>query len=207
MANPAWQLNGDFCETCSCFYICSCSTSNFLLPPNKDYCFGALVFHVDRGSFGATSLDDLSVALLVHTPEGPMSTAKWSAGLIVDERANPVQQEALTKIFSGQAGGPLAGLAPLITNFLGVEARPIHYEKNGTTRSVSIPDALDYAVEGFASPVKEGELLYIDNPVHPANPRPALARSTRSHLHAFGLDWDDDSGRNNGHFAPFAWSA
>ena len=22
--------------------------------------------------------------------------------------------------------------------------------------------------------------------------------------HAFGLHWDDDSGRNNGHFAPFS---
>src|SRR2546429_9626008 len=123
MANPAWQLTGDFCESCSCFYICSCSTSNFLLPPNKDYCFGALVFHVDRGSFGETSLDDLSVALLVHTPEGPMITAKWSAGLIVDERANPTQQDALTRIFSGQAGGAMAGRAAPNTQLPLVGAR------------------------------------------------------------------------------------
>ena len=136
-----------------------------------------------------------------------MSTAQWSAGLIVDDRANDAQREVLTKIFSGQAGGPLAGLAPLITNFLGVEARPIHYEKTGLGRSVSIPSALDYAVEGFANPLQEGELLHIDDPLHPANPRLALARSTRSHLHAFGLDWDDESGRNNGHFAAFKWQS
>jgi hypothetical protein len=45
----------------------------------------------------------------------------------------------------------------------------------------------------------------IDNTLHPANPRLALAKSTGSHVHAFGLDWDDTSGRNNGHFAPFSW--
>ena len=207
MANPAWQLAGDYCETCSCLYICSCSTSNFALPPNRDDCTFALVFHVDRGRFGATTLDDLTVAMVGYTPDGPMSTVNWTVGLIVDGRADPAQQDALTKIFSGQAGGPLAGLAALITNFLGVETRPIRYQKDGKTRSVSIPDALDYAVEGFANPLKEGELLHIDDPIHPANARLALARSTRSHLHAFGLDWDDISGRNNGHFAPYAWSA
>ncbi len=41
--------------------------------------------------------------------------------------------------------------------------------------------------------------------MHPANARVALARATDSHLHAFGLNWDDTSGKNNGHFAPFDW--
>jgi hypothetical protein len=207
MANPTWHVDGDYAETCSCFYACSCTPSNMTLPPNSDYCKFALVFQVEHGRFDAISLDDLTVALVGFTPEGPMTKVDWSVGLIVDERANPAQLDALTKIFSGQAGGPMAGLAPLITNFLGVESRPIQYQKNGITRSVLIPDALDYAVEGFAVVGKEGEYLHLDNTTHPANSSLALARSTRSHLHAFGLDWDDDTGRNNGHFAPFSWSA
>jgi hypothetical protein len=24
-------------------------------------------------------------------------------------------------------------------------------------------------------------------------------------MHGFGIDWDETSGRNNGHFAPFSW--
>jgi hypothetical protein len=112
-----------------------------------------LVFHIERGQFGQTSLHDLAVALVFYTPEGPMSTAPWSAGLIIDERANDTHREALTKIFSGQAGGPLASLAPIITNFLCVETRPIHFEKQGLRRSVSIPSRLDCVVEGFANPL------------------------------------------------------
>jgi len=26
-------------------------------------------------------------------------------------------------------------------------------------------------------------------------------------MHAFGINWDDTSGTNNGHFAPFAWKS
>ena len=73
--------------------------------------------------------------------------------------------------------------------------------------SVSIPGALDQAIEGVPGAANPDEPLYLDNTLHPANPRLALAKATRSHLHAFGLDWDEDSGRNNGHFAPFNWQA
>ena len=73
-------------------------------------------------------------------------------------------------------------------------------------RSVSIPDVLDQAIEGVAGG-NPNEPLYLDNTVHPANARLALARATRSHLHVFGIDWDDTSGQNNGHFAPFNWKA
>ncbi len=204
MANVAWQLSGDYFETCSCTYVCPCLPTNLAGKPTKGYCYFAFVFHIDRGRYGNTSLDGLSFAVLGHTP-GVMSQGNWSVGLIVDERASPEQQQALTAVVGGQAGGPMAAVAPLIGKFLGVQAKPISYQKNGMRRSVSIPGVLDQAVEGVASPAKPGEPLYLDNTLHPANPRVALARAVRSHLSAFGLSWDDITGQNNGHFAPFDW--
>lgn len=47
--------------------------------------------------------------------------------------------------------------------------------------------------------------LYLDNTGHPAANRFALARASKSHVHAFGLAWDDTSGLNNGQYAPFSW--
>jgi hypothetical protein len=41
----------------------------------------------------------------------------------------------LTQIFSGQAGGHLAGLAPLIGEILGVKPAPIEYRSEGKRRS------------------------------------------------------------------------
>ena len=47
--------------------------------------------------------------------------------------------------------------------------------------------------------------LRIDNTLHPASSRLALARATHSQLHGLGLSWDDGSGHRNCRFAPFGW--
>ena len=70
---------------------------------------------------------DFNAALLRFMSPGHMLEVKWKVAPYVDERADQGQQDALTQIFSGQAGGHLAGLAPLIGEVLGVKAAPIEY--------------------------------------------------------------------------------
>jgi hypothetical protein len=205
MAGPEWKVSGDYFEACSCDSVCPCPTSGLAARPTKDVCDAGLVFHIERGSHGTTSLDGLSFAVLLHTP-GPMIAGNWTVGLVVDERATPAQRDAIVAIGSGQAGGPMAAVGPLVTRFAGVESRPITIERGPMRRSVSIPGLLDIAVEGIpgASPT---EPIYLDNVGHPAASRLALAKASRGHMHAFGINWDDTSGKNNGHFAPFSWSS
>jgi len=164
----------------------------------------AFAFRVDRGRFGEVSLDGLCFALAGAAP-GAMGQGNWKVGLIVDDRVDAAQEQAIAAIASGQAGGPLVALRPLITSFLGVEKRSIRFEKDGLRRSVWIPGVLDQAVEGVPSSTVSGEPLVIDNSIHPVNRRVALARATRSILSVFNLRMNDTSGRNNGHFAPFTW--
>jgi len=205
MANAQWHISGEYFEACNCDSVCPCPTSGLAAPPTKGTCDAGLVFTVQRGQYGTTALDGLSFAVLLHTP-GAMIQGNWTVGLVVDERASKDQREALTAIASGQAGGPMAALAPLITNFGGVEAKPIRITSTGMHREVSIPGMLDLAVDGIAG-ARNGEPIYLDNVGHPAASRLALAKATRSHMHAFGINWDDTSGKNNGHFAPFAWKS
>ena len=203
MANVQWRISGEYFEACSCDSVCPCPTSGLAARPTKGSCDAGLVFRVERGQHGDTRLDGLSFAVLLHTP-GAMIQGNWTVGVIVDERASAPQREALAAIASGQGGGPMAALGPLVGRFAGVEAKPITIEKNGMRRAVSIPGVLDLAVEGIPG-ARQDEPIYLDNVGHPAAARLALAKASRSHLHAFGIDWDDTSGRNNGHFAPFAW--
>jgi hypothetical protein len=134
-----------------------------------------------------------------------MIQGKWQVGLIVDERADANQEQAISAIATGAAGGPMSALGPLISSFLGVDKKPIRFEKSGLRRAVVIPGVLDQAVEGVPSAVNPNEPLVMDNSIHPVNPRVALARATKSVISAFGLSLNDSSGRNNGHFAPFSW--
>jgi hypothetical protein len=203
MANVSWQISGEYFEACSCDSVCPCPTSGLAARPTKGSCDAGLVFHVQRGRYGSTTLDGLSFAVLLHTP-GPMIQGNWTVGLVLDERASAPQREALTTIASGQGGGPMAALGPLIGTFAGTEAKPIRIESAGMRRSVSIPGMLDLAVEGIPG-ANQGEPIYFDNVGHPAASRLALAKASRSHMHGFGIDWDETSGRNNGHFAPFSW--
>jgi hypothetical protein len=203
MASTAWEVQGEYLETCSCDYVCPCLPTNMAARPTHGHCIGAMAFQVERGHHGEVRLDGLGFVVVFRAP-GPMVDGNWEVGVVVDERATPAQRDALAAIASGQAGGPMAALGPLVGRMLGVESRPIRFTGDGLRRAVSVPGVLDQAVEGTPSPVRSGEPLYVDNTLHPANARLALGKATRSHLHALGLDWDT-SGGNNGHFAPFRW--
>jgi hypothetical protein len=47
--------------------------------------------------------------------------------------------------------------------------------------------------------------MHLDHTGHPAADRFALAHASRSRVQAFDLAWADDSGKNNGQYAPFSW--
>ena len=116
----------------------------------------------NRGHFGDVSLDGLCFVLAGVSPR-PMGEGNWKVGLIVDERADAAQEQAISSLARGRAGGPLAAFAPFITSFLGVERKSIRFEKDALRRSVSIPGVLDQALEGVPSPTVPGEPLVLDN--------------------------------------------
>jgi hypothetical protein len=51
------------------------------------------------------------------------------------------------------------------------------------------------------------EPIHLDHTGHPAADRFALARASTSRVQAFGLEWEDASGKHNGQYAPFSWRA
>jgi hypothetical protein len=199
----AWHIRGEYFETCSCDYLCPCITSNLAARPTEGWCVFAFVQHIDQGRYDNVELDGLNFVVIGRTPE-EMGKGNWTVGVITDERASTEQQQAIVAIASGQAGGPMAALSGLIGNFAGVESRPIRFDQDGLKRTASIPAMLDQALEGMLG-ANGSDPMYVDNVGHPVNARLALAHSTGSHVHAFGIDWDNTSGKNNGHFAPFNW--
>jgi hypothetical protein len=94
-----------------------------------------------------------------------------------------------------------------IGNFLGLQSAPIPFESSGPKWSVTASNIVDMAAEAARgiNPAS-AEPLYLENTGHPAADRFALADASRSHVHAFGMDWDDVTGRNNGQYAPFSWA-
>ena len=200
----AWSVEGQYFETCNCEYLCPCVSSNLTAQPDNGDCKVALAFQIERGSKEGVSLDGLAFIVVAYTP-GIMGQGNWTVGLIVDERATASQADAILAIASGKAGGPMASLAPAIGTFAGVERRPIKFTGDGRRYAVTAGDLVDQACEAAMASPNAAEPMALANVGHPVNSTLALAHATRSRIHAFGINWDDSSGKRNGHFAPFHW--
>jgi hypothetical protein len=94
-------------------------------------------WHIDQGTFDGTTLDGLNAALLAHSP-GHMKDGNWKVALYVDERADEAQSEGLMGIFSGQAGGHIANLGPLIGEVLGARPAAIGISASDGNFSLSV---------------------------------------------------------------------
>ena len=205
MTTPRWTLDGQYYETCDCDFVCPCIVSQLTAPPTNGSCTFAMAYQIERGRYGDLSLDGLGFVVVVRTPE-EMIKGNWAVGLVIDERATAEQRDALTAIVTGTAGGPMAAIGGLVGDFLGVETAAVRFERSGVRWSVSAGELVDMGAEGAMGLDAEAtEPLHLGNTGHPAADRLALCRASKSHGRAFGLAWDDVSGKKNGFYAPFAW--
>ncbi len=204
MAHESWHIRGEYFEACNCDYLCPCIYTNMTARPTHGECIVAMTFHIDEGRFGPTALNGLNFIAVARTP-GAMGAGDWQIGLVIDERADEIQSQALAAIASGDAGGPMAAFKPLVGEFLGLASARIEFERADLERTVTASGLVEQRVAGVGTLADPRTPIYLDNTAHPANPRLALCTASSSHVHAFGIDWDDDSGRSNGHFAPFDW--
>jgi len=139
----SWNLEGTFYENCSCDAICPCTWSNMAHAATNDDCRAALLFEIDSGTVNDIDMAGTACLMVIQTP-AMMPEGNWTAGLVVSDNASPEQTEALGEVFSGALGGPPAGLAPLIGNFVGVDHMPVEVTHSGTSHHVRIGDAVDY---------------------------------------------------------------
>ena len=198
----SWNLNGSYFETCSCEFMCPCNFS-FDHGATYDYCRVTLVFEIDDGDIEGTNVGGRTIAVIADTPK-VMTEGNWRLGLFVDDGASDEQVEQLTAVFGGQKGGPMAGLAPLIGEVLGVERAPIEVVQDGLLHSVRIGDAIDFEVEDIVPfGIETGQPARLTGLFHPVGSELTAAEATRSQISAFGIEYEGKSGLSSA----FSWAA
>ena len=202
----AWRLEGTYFENCNCDMVCPCTTSGLTVAADQDRCRLVLAFHVDRGDVDGLDVSDKTVVVVADTPP-VMAEGSWRVGVVMDAAASPEQAAGLGAIFGGAAGGPMAALAPLISEMLGMESAPIEYVDDGRRHSLRVGDLMDVEIEDFVPPqlLPDGDVEMLTGIFHPANSTLTVAKANRSRVSVFGLDFANDG--KNGHSAPFSWSA
>jgi hypothetical protein len=184
----AWSLRGELVLSCSCTVFCPCTLSLGLAPPTEGYCQTWAGIRIDEGRFDDTDLAGVKAGLIIEIP-GLMSRGNWTAGLFVDDRASIQAVKALTRIFTGRAGGSTHLLSILVSHFLGVQQAPIVYRTDGETRVFSVEKIIDGAVTPIAGKNK-GEPVVIRNSEYWVAPDITVARADKSRVRAFGRNWN-----------------
>jgi hypothetical protein len=123
----------------------------------------------------------------------------------VDDSASDEQFEKLVGVFGGQLGGPMAGLAPLIGEMLGVERAKIEVDDDGLRHSVKIADTIDFEIEDIVPfGVETGEPVRFQGMFHPVGSDLTMAEAKRTNINAFGIQYEGKTGLSK---SDFAWSA
>jgi hypothetical protein len=198
----SWRIEGTYFETCSCELMCPCNFS-FDHGATYDYCRTTLVFGIASGEIEGTDVSGRTLALIADTPK-IMTEGNWRVGIFVDDGTSDEQMEKLTGVFGGQLGGPMAGLAPLIGELLGVERAPIDVVEEGLSHSVRIGDAIDFEVEDIVPfGIETGEPARLTGVFHPVASELTAAEAKRSRIDAFGIAYEGKTGLSS----PFSWAA
>jgi hypothetical protein len=119
-----YRIEGQLLEVCTCKAVCPCWIGD---DPDGGTCDGTLAWHIDKGEVEGTDVSGLTFALLAHIP-GNVLQGNWRALAFVDDRASPAQEEALLSVFTGKLGGPIADLAQLVGEVVGVERAKIVFD-------------------------------------------------------------------------------
>ncbi len=199
----SWNLKGSYVETCSCELMCPCNLS-FDHGATYDFCRATLVFQIREGQVDGTDIGGRKVATIIDTPK-VMTEGNWRLGLFVDDQATDEQSDKLVQVFSGQLGGPMAALAPLVGEMLGVERVPIEVDDDGVRHSVRIGDAIDFEVDDIVPfGVENGEPVRFAGMFHPVASDLTMAEAKRSRINAFGIQYEGKSGLST---SEFSWAA
>jgi hypothetical protein len=198
-----WSLKGSYVETCSCELMCPCNLS-FDHGGTYDFCRVTLVFNIREGEIDGTDIGGLKVAAIADTPK-VMTEGNWRLGVFVDDQATDEQAEKLVQVFSGQLGGPMAGLAPLVGEMLGVERARIELHDDGLRHSVRVGDAIDFEIQDIVPfGVETGEPVRFAGMFHPVASDLTMAEAKRSRINAFGIEYEGKSGLST---SEFSWAA
>lgn len=194
-----WRIKGPELATCNCRWGCPCQ---FNALPSHGHCRAGVAVRIDQGHFGDVRLDGLHFVGMFAWP-GPIHEGNGEAFVVLDERADARQREALLTILSGKETEPGATIFNVFASTFATMhpplQRPIDFEVDIVRRRgrFRVPGLVECEGEPIRNPVTGAE--HRARVVLPAGFEYREAEFGSSRIRADGpvpLDWQD----GHGHF-------
>ena len=189
----AYSVEGQLLEACSCGGPCPCWVGD---DPDGGTCDTVIAYHYDKGHINDVDVAGLTLALVAHVP-GNILKGNWKVAVHVDKKATPQQKEAILAAHTGKLGGPLADLAPLIGEVLGVYDVPIQFDIKEGKGNIRVGDAVSAEMQPYTDaqgrPTKLVDSIFSTIPGSPAYVGKAM--DYRVNLPEHKMKWEFN-GRN-----------
>jgi hypothetical protein len=183
--------------------MCPCNLS-FDHGATYDYCRVTLAFNIKDGDVEGTDIGGRRVVLIADAPK-VMTEGNWKLGVYVDEGASEEQFDKLVKVFSGELGGPMGALAPLVGEIRGVERAAIEIGDDGLTHRVKVGDSIDFEIQDIVPfGIETGEPVRFSGMFHPVGSDLTMAEAKRTRINAFGISYEGKTGLSK---SEFSWVA
>jgi hypothetical protein len=188
-ARAGYRLEGSLLEACSCGVLCPCWVGE---DPDGGECFAILSYHYDRGDIGGIDVGGLSALAIVHVPGNILTPHSWKLVLFIDDKAGDEQKDAIVGALSGKFGGPLADLAQLHGEVLGVESAAIQHKVEDGKGTLKIEGILDSEMEPYRS--ADGTITTLRDSIFSTVPGSPAYLSKQSRykvtLPKYGMNWE-----------------
>lgn len=151
----SWEIKGEALGNCNCDYGCPCQ---FNALPTHGSCEAAVGYQINEGHFGDVSLDGLRAAMVVWWP-GPVHEGNGKMQIIVDEKANDEQRDAIVSIIHGEETDPMSTVWSVYSTMcptkLETLSKPIELEIDIEERigKISVPDVFVTSGEPIRNPI------------------------------------------------------
>ena len=154
-----WRIKGRELANCNCAYGCPCQ---FNALPTHGNCRAVVGYEIDEGHYGNVRLDGLKAALILSFP-GPVHEGNGTMQVVIEDKADTQQREALRKIIQGEDTKEMATMwwvySTMSPNKLETLYKQIQFEVNIEKRTgrLSIPGLIEMTAEPIRNPVTKAE--------------------------------------------------
>jgi hypothetical protein len=154
-----WTIKGREFSNCNCSYGCPCQ---FNALPTYGFCCAVVGFEIEQGHHGSVRLDGLRGAGIYSWP-GAVHQGNGTMQLVIDERADAAQRQALGRILTGQDTKEMATMwwvySAMCPNKEETAYAPIDFEVDVDARRgrVRVPGLIEMRGEPIRNPVTGAE--------------------------------------------------
>lgn len=186
--NRPYHLEGELLESCSCMAPCPCWIG---ADPDGGACQAFNAYHILRGNIDGVNVAGCDFIRVLDIPGNVLVRKSWRQIFVIDAQASDEQATSIFAAYTGALGGPLADLARLVRETLGVERANIDYAIGHGAGTLEAERLVSVAITPFVG--ADGTITTLHDSLLASVPRaPAFIARADHHdvsLEEYGFEW------------------